>query len=656
MEHSLPLFTKITNFFAVPTHCPELVQAQMRAYSKQIPLLYFILLINIGFVSMTHFAFVPIWLSLTFPVIFAVFAIMRLVGWWKMRFTVFSPEQSAKRLTSTILLCGVFGLFLTMWSLMLYPYGGPFEKAHVAFFMTITSIACVVCLMHLRGAAFLLAIQIIVPVATYLFVQSNAVLTALAGNWIVVMGAMLYIVSGHYDDFSTMVAQRIDLEKINRETKRLSDENLKLANIDSLTDLPNRRSFFAKIESNVSNAEQTGEGFAIGLIDLDGFKAINDLYGHSVGDQLLVQAAKRLSAATAGQAFAARLGGDEFGLVTNLTEDCAVFGLSICEALRMPYHIEELTVEISASCGLALYGPNCNTAPELIDCADYALYQAKFHSTGNAMIFTQSHRQQMQLSHRIDQALRNADIKSEMTLHYQPIYDISTGEITSLEALARWNNSLLGQIPPSQFITAAERSPVIEKVTMVLLDHLLVDMKLFPAHLRVAFNLSSRILASPKAILHILSTIQKSEIDPRRLEFEVTETALLVDFDTAQRALGLLSNLGSHIALDDFGTGYSSLSYVHQLPLDKIKIDRRFVMNAETDVKAQNIIKTIVGLSNDLNLKCVAEGVETAEQVAFLESVGCHLLQGYFYAKPGPIQSVLQLINAENPAALKTAG
>ncbi|MDE2445890.1 MAG: EAL domain-containing protein [Alphaproteobacteria bacterium] len=650
------LYVKISNFFAVPTHNPELVQAQMRAFSKQMPLLYFILLFNIGFVSMTHFAVAPTWLTLSLPGIFAIFAISRLTIWWRTQFANFTPEQSAKRLKSTILFSGIFGLFLTVWSLMLFPYGGAFEKAHVAFFMAITTMVCVVCLMHLRGAAFLLAIQIILPVSTYLFVQDQAVLTALAGNWIVVMGALLYMVSGHYDDFSTMVSQRVDLENINRETKRLSDENMKLANIDSLTNLPNRRSFFSTVESFVDRSEHTKMGFAIGLIDLDGFKAINDLYGHSVGDQLLIEAARRLSEAIKGKAIAARLGGDEFGLVTSLTDDCAVFGLSICEALRMPYHINELTVEISASCGLAFYGQNCSTAPALIDCADYALYQAKFHSTGNAMIFTESHRQEMQLSHRVDQALRLADIKNEMTLHYQPIYDISTGEIISLEALARWNNATLGQIPPSQFITAAERSPIIEKVTQVLLERLLTDMKRFPENLRVAFNLSSRILASPKAMLQILSTIQKSDIDPRRLEFEVTETALLVDFDMALRALGLLSNLGAHIALDDFGTGYSSLSYVHQLPLDKIKIDRRFVMNAQSDIKAQNIIKTIVGLSNDLNLKCVAEGVETAEQVAFLESVGCHLLQGYFYARPGPTESVLRLIEAENPAALIAAG
>lgn len=650
------MLARLKSFFAVPANNPQLLLAQSHAFSKQVPLLYFVIVANIGFLAATHYALTPLWLSLYFPMAFGCMAIYRLIGWWKMRNVAQTPQQAERRLRSTIKLSFVLGLSAAAWSFALFPYGGPFEQMHVAFFMAITMVACAFCLMHLRAAAFAIVLLVVIPFVFHFARVDNLVFKAIALNLLLVSGAMLYIVSNHYDDFVTMVNQKLHLEKTNLETQRLSNENHRLANLDSLTGLPNRRSFFASIDCRLSEALTAHKPFAVGILDLDGFKTVNDLYGHAAGDALLVEVSARLTQVAGTQAIVARLGGDEFGLVivTDVANATAL-GNAICEILRQPYLMDGLQVEISASCGIVLCPENGHSSTLLLEYADYALYQAKQNNNGNVVLFSGNHRDQLRISHQVDQALRQANLAQEMRLEYQPIMDRKVGTMNHVEALARWSNSLLGQISPGQFIAAAERSNMINKVTMVLLQRLLDDMVIWPQHVGVSFNLSARSLASPDAMLRILALVQKSQVDPRRLEFEVTETALMIDFDTALRGLGLLRNLGCSIALDDFGTGFSSLSYVHRLPLDKIKIDRRFVTNLETDEKARNIVKTIIGLTKDLKLACVAEGVETVAQADFLEEIGCHLMQGFLFSRPAKPAAIATLIEQANLAATVAA-
>jgi diguanylate cyclase (GGDEF)-like protein len=627
-------------FFVVPSDQPELVQEQLRAFSKQIPLLYFVLVANMVFLAMTHFDVAPGLLTIAFPIAFGLLAMVRIVGWWRTRHVAFDPEQSHRRLKSTVFLCAALGIVMAVWSMALLPYGDTARNGHVAFFMGVTLVACVFCLMHVRAAAFVLALVVAIPFAIKFGMLHSYVMSAIAANMILVATAMLYIVSTHYEEFTTMVRQRLSLQQTHEETLRLSAENHKLANLDSLTNLPNRRSFIARIEKLI--AERTGDQghFAVGLIDLDGFKAVNDLYGHGAGDALLVEVSRRLGSLENAYVSFARLGGDEFGFISQNVEGISVLGHNICESLRQSYLVNDVKLEISASCGMALFPLSCTTSRELLECADYALYQAKAHNNGGALTFTTSHREQLRISHQVDHALRNADLEAEMRLVYQPVVDCMTGETVALEALARWSNALLGQVSPAQFIATAERSPLINRLTRLLLKKLFADMQAFPPDVTVSFNLSAKSLTSPDVMLQIVAAIQASKIDPKRLQFEVTETALMLDFEAALRALNLLRNLGCSIALDDFGTGYSSLSYVHQLPLDTIKIDRKFVMDLDRNNKARDIVKTIVSLSDALSLKCVAEGVETPEQVKILKHNGCNLMQGFLFSVPLPAAEV----------------
>jgi diguanylate cyclase (GGDEF)-like protein len=624
------LFAEVKNLFRIPSDKPELVQAQVKAFSRQIPLLYAILLANMAFVSATHFDRAPKWMVLYAPVVFATLAVFRIGQWWRRRKHHLSAEAALKKLRSTIVLSA--------------DYGDAYQQGHVAFFMSVTMVACVFCLMHLRAAAFILTLTVVSPLVVQLSMMGNPIMVAIAANMALVAGGMLYILSKHYDEFATMVEQKLDLEKTNIETQRLSDENYLLANKDALTGLPNRRSFISQISKCAEAAASDDRSFAVGLLDLDGFKAVNDLYGHVVGDMLLVEASKRLTLLADKNVIFARLGGDEFGFIFTTPENASTFGIAICDSLRQPYLFEDISVSISASCGIAIYPTSSKLADELIEFADYALYQAKHNANGKALIFNTSHRDQLRISHQVDQALRNADLHSEMTLAYQPIIDFATSETVALEGLARWSNRMLGNVSPAQFITTAERSPIINKVTLHLLNCMLRDMRSMPEDMRVSFNLSAKSLAMPDVMLQILSTIQRSGVDPRRIDFEVTESALMADFDGALRALSLLRNLGSRIALDDFGTGYSSLSYVHQLPLDKIKIDRRFITDLATDLKARNVVKTVIGLSRDINVKCVAEGVETQDQVLHLIEIGCTLMQGYYFAKPQTLSDIAKTL------------
>ncbi len=638
---------KIKSLFLVPTDKPELALSQLRALSKQIPLLYFLLLINITFVAYTHFKLAPLFLTVISPGLFACMCMVRLVGWWKMRRATIIAERAAAKLRSTVFLAAAFGLLMSIWGICLFPYGGIEEKTHVAFFMSITTIACIFCLTHLRAAALALAVVTVVPFGIHFASQGSTVMVSIAINMVLVSSAMIYTLSIHFGEFNTLVDQQLSLEKTYAETVRLSDENHKFANLDSLTGMPNRRRFFAELETSIATAKRDGKALAIGLVDLDGFKVVNDLYGHSVGDALLVEASQRMQTLQHWPAFIARLGGDEFGFILQCdTNDKTplVFGRALCEVLGLQYVLGDFTADVSSSCGIAKFPDNGQTPSKLLEYADYALYQAKSEGAGGTIQFTAQHHEQLRSTHQINLALRNADLEKELSLEFQPIIDVSSDKIVSFEALARWHSPIVGCVPPSTFIVIAERSNLIDKLTLVLFKKFLSHLSEWPKHLTASFNLSARNLASSETALQIVTAIRISKISPKRIVFEVTETAVMADFDKAMRTLTLFKNLGAAIALDDFGTGYSSLGYVHRLPLDKIKIDSGFIAEIQFSEKAKNIVRTVVDMCRNLDVPCIAEGVETKEQAKAIAEIGCNFMQGYYFGKPMSADEAMEKI------------
>lgn len=610
---------------------PELLRAQLEALSRLIPLLYFILVANAWVLAITFFGKAPNWLSIYAALALSTICAVRLIQWWRKRDIPIDEAQAANELKRTNKIATILGIAFSSWGIALFPYGDAYAQAHVATFLTMAMLSCMLCLIHSRSAALIVAITVSIPFVAFFASTGVKSFVGTAINVLIVTCAIVVVILIQYRDFTRMV-------KAQKRAELLSNENLRLANLDSLTGLPNRRAFFAYLESAFATARASDTRLAVGIIDLDGFKPVNDLYGHVTGDRLLVEVAARLSeVCTSGTFFVSRLGGDEFAyVVADAPDDAALIaqGEQVASMLRAPIVLPEATVQISGSVGIAAY-PEIAVSPEqLFERADYALYHGKDTKRGSAVLFSADHNEQINQDARIEQALKRADVAEELSVVFQPIVDIRSQKTVGFEALARWTSPTLGRVSPGQFIPIAERAGIIGTLTRPLLKKALVAAAQWSEDVRLSFNLSAHDLSSAESTLAILSIIESSQFDPSRLDLEITETAFTHDFEQVQRSIEMLRLLGCGISLDDFGTGYSSLSRLHALPLTKIKIDRSFVTGLHNSPASFKIVKSLLALSRDMGLDCIIEGVETEEEMAVLRQLGGLMVQGYFYSPP----------------------
>ncbi|PZQ17739.1 MAG: GGDEF-domain containing protein [Ancylobacter novellus] len=616
-----------------------LLRAQVAAYSRQVPLLYAMLCMSSFAVAAVHYGVAPIALVVAAPAVLLTFCAVRFYVWRRRRERVPGAEEARRMLRSANVIGPVLGLCFLVWAIALFGYGDAFQKAHVIFFCGFTVLGCIFCQMHVRTAALGVTLTIIPALTVFLLLQGQPTLAAIALNLAAVCVAMVRMLLVHSSSFDSMVA-------LQAETERLSEENRRLALADSLTGLPNRRLFFEAIEKRAAS-DPARRSCVIGLIDLDGFKPVNDLHGHATGDRVLVEIGRRLQSLEIEHVSFARLGGDEFGVFVDVELDQEAtlqLGERICDALGAPVALEGVLIELSASIGFAASRDELASIERLYERADYALYHAKHHRRGRTVLFSAEHETAIRRVGLIEQALRRADLAEEMSLLFQPVVDVAARQTVAFEALARWRCPDLGAVSPAEFIPIAERTDLINRVTRTLLAKALDVAETLPPGMRVSFNLSARDL-TPEAILGIVHVVQASRVSPSRLAFEVTETAAMRDFAVAEGALATLRALGAKIALDDFGSGYSSLNAVRRLTLDAIKVDRGFSVDIERDETARDIVKTVIDLCRNLKLGCVVEGVETEGQARILRSLGCTAIQGYLYSKP--------LSAAEIPAYLE---
>ena len=633
--------------FRVPADNPDLTRAQFDAFSKQIPLLYFILISNTIAVAYTYVNVAPDWLTMIVPAVLTVLAGLRTFWWLRQRRLVRSDADILRNLRATNWLTLPIGAGFTAWSFALYPYGDPFAKSQVAFYMAVTVIGCIFSLMHLRSAALIVTLIVDVPYVLFFFATGEPTLKAIAVNNLLVSAAMVTVLFIYYRDFADLVASRKSLLAQQAATQALSDENFRLANLDSLTELPNRRRFFAELSSAFADAERRHVRVAVGIIDLDGFKPINDNYGHSVGDRVLIEAGRRIREVCEGfgpqRVEFARLGGDEFGLVVCGDPDDADLlrlGQRIGDQVKLPYQLDTAHTGLSCSIGFASFPQSATTAEALYECADYSLYHAKRHLRSRTVIFSSELEAEIRSRGVIENLLRTADFNTEMDLVFQPIVDAMSEHTAGFEVLARWRSTRLGLVSPADFIPAAERIGLIRPLTQALLVRALAIARTWPDHIRLSFNLSAHDVCAAEGILPLISIIEKSGLPPHRIDFEITETAVTFDFVRAQQSIATLKAMGCGISLDDFGTGYSSLSHVHRLPLDKIKVDRSFVSDINENPVSHKIIKSLTGLCDDMEIACVVEGVETRAQLDTLRRLGCDFIQGYYFAKPMPADAI----------------
>jgi diguanylate cyclase (GGDEF)-like protein len=633
----MSLAQKIRELFRISADNPELVHSQLRMFTNQVPLLYFMLLTNVVMISYTYFETSPRILTICGSGLLGLICSVRLSLWVWTKKRQLSTDQVVRRLKETVALAGILTVLFLIWGVCLFPYGDAYAQGQIGFFLAITVIGCIFCLMHVRPAALIVTIVGAVPGSAYFMSLGRPTFVAMGVNWALVSVAMVHILLTHSRDFASMINFQKELAAKHQETLRLAEENSRLANLDALTDLPNRRQFFANLHEMLRLAAARRKRLVVGLVDLDGFKSVNDVYGHLAGDQVLVEAGRRLKDISGESVLLARLGGDEFGILIDgdLSEaQISAYGERICAALRAPFLLSDVSAQIAGSIGFATFPEAGATAETLFERADYALYHTKQHFRGRSVIFSREHEIQIRQFASVEKCLRNADLERELSLNFQPIYDVTRGEVVAFEALARWDSPELGRIPPNVFIPVAERTDFISQLTQILLRKALADARTWPDDIRISFNLSARDVGSAEAILKVIAIIENSGVGPERIDLEVTETALMRDFDKGCECLKALKAQGVHISLDDFGTGYSSLSYVHRLPLDKIKIDRSFIKDIETQATSRDIVKTVIDLCRNLKLACIIEGMETKEQAEILRELGGAMMQGYYFGKP----------------------
>ncbi|WP_075791947.1 EAL domain-containing protein [Massilia putida] len=431
-----------------------------------------------------------------------------------------------------------------------------------------------------------------------------------------------------------------------------------LAQYDPLTNLPNRRRLSQCLEDAIGAACRENGRAAVMFIDLDRFKNVNDMLGHGVGDQLLVQAAKRLMACARDADVVARLGGDEFALVLPTLAgdaDAAAIAARVIEALAQPFYLEGQQLFVSASVGIATYPENGRDAECLLKNADTAMYGAKNGGRNNFQFYVAEMHENATQRLQTETQLRQALERGEFLLHYQPKLDLATGTISGFEALLRWNHPQRGLVPPLEFIAILEETGLILPVGEWVIGEVCRQLKAWQAQgmtvPHVAINLSARQLQQADLAGAVERIVGRAGVDPALLEFELTESMLMANPESAVEILTRIKALGMRLSVDDFGTGYSSLAYLKRFPLDALKIDRTFVRDLPDDPDDAAITKAVIRLAHSLSLKVVAEGVENVDQLRELEQYGCDEIQGYYVGRPLPAQGCLALLAGEVAAA-----
>ena len=429
-----------------------------------------------------------------------------------------------------------------------------------------------------------------------------------------------------------------------------------LAYYDALTGLPNRVSFREELDRALAEEKAGDECLAVLLLDLDGFKAVNDTLGHSLGDKLLKEVGERLRDQLTGSATLARLGGDEFAIfLTSASEErAAELADGLISALNEPFLLDGNQVAIGASCGIALSPENGAECDQLLKKADLSLYSAKAKGRNTYCLFTAEMDNQAEARRFLELEMRNAFALGDFEVHYQPVYNIETQTISGFEALLRWNHKERGSVLPGDFIPLAEETGMIVAIGEWVLRQACAEAATWPAETRVAVNLSPVQFRTGKLVPTVLSALAASGLPASRLELEITESVLLDATDQNLNTLEQLRELGVRISMDDFGTGYSNISYLRRFKFDKIKIDQSFVRGLSEDRYGKEIVQLIAGLGVSIGIETHAEGVENEDQLRALMLQGCTEVQGFLFGRAMQASEIAPLLLRVAAGAFKT--
>ena len=424
---------------------------------------------------------------------------------------------------------------------------------------------------------------------------------------------------------------------------------------DLLTKLPNRAMLRDRLDLAIKQAERSGETLIVMFLDLDRFKLINDSFGHVVGDQLLVEVAGRLKAEIRTGDTLARLGGDEFMLLLpqpTSREQAESVAQKLIDSLQQPFYLRGKEVYINVSIGISVFPVDSKDINTLIKNADMAMYEVKSAGKNGYTFYTARLEHAAAEKISIESGLRKALKNDELEMYYQPQININTRQIVGVEALLRWNHPQLGMVQPGYFIEQAEESRIIEQISEWVLSRVALDLfgnKAFlESPIKASINLSAADIRQKDFPENLVSISQNFGIEPNRLEIEITENMFMSDIQACTHKLQVLSNKGFSIAIDDFGTGYSSLNYLRELPVHTIKIDYSFISEIEHSQKGAALVAAIVGMAHALDINIIPEGVENTNQLNYLKSLDCQIMQGFLFSKPLPVAEFLSIVTTQH--------
>ncbi len=630
-----------------------ILQEQFRTLTKQIPVMYALLLMNSFFLCLVAYEFAPITYSVGMPAVLSVAVVARSVLWFLRRNRTPGPDQIRRHLRGTLIAGSLFALLFGAWGQLLFSNADLLARACIALFIFINCITICYCVQSLPWAGQAVLLLGGLPMAFRLLATGEELLIGMGFNVLFIAGILLKMLHTNYASFTGLILSRAVIQAEQERARAAEERANSLAYRDPLTGLPNRNALGERLDALVSGSGRS-EGMALLIIDLDRFKSVNDVHGHAVGDLLLEQVAGRIrETAKKGEAF--RLGGDEFAvLVPTRPENGSAsrcLAEAIVRALCRPFQTGDLVHHIGASIGMSLFPHDARDRQTLMRRADIALYRAKESGRSRSRAFEPEMDAEISRRSLIERELRAAVAADELRPYYQPLVELSTGRTTGFELLARWPREDNQDVGPELFIPVAEETGLINDLMLKLLARGCTEAAGWDPSLTVAINVSPVQLRDPWLSQKILRTLTRHNFPPSRLAVEITENALLTDTDNARRTVQSLQNQGIRVGLDDFGTGYSSLQHLRMLPFDKIKIDRSFVQAIGQDAEALKIVRAITGLARTLDVPVIAEGIENQFIVDQLRALGCEEGQGFHLGRPMSGSDVAAVLASGEPLA-----